>query len=64
MNGYYNISELSKKVMDLGASGIMIAPPSHLRTDKQIISYYQNIGEMVDDFGTRWTPVVRATDDF
>ena len=49
VNGYYNISELSKKVMDLGASGIMIAPPSHLRTDKQIISYYQNIGEMVDD---------------
>ena len=49
VNGYYNISELSKKVMDLGASGIMIAPPSNLRTDKQIISYYQNIGEMVDD---------------
>jgi len=24
----------------------------------------ENIGEMVDDFGTRWTPVVRATDDF
>ena len=49
VNGFYNISEISKKVMDLGASGIMIAPPGNLRTDKQIINYYQTIGEVLDD---------------
>jgi len=24
----------------------------------------ENVGEMVDDFGTRWSPVIRTTDDF
>lgn len=38
--GLAAISELSKAVMDMGASGVMIAPPGSLRTDEQIATYY------------------------
>ena len=38
--GHAAISELSAAVMDLGAAGVMIAPPSSLRTDAQIRGYY------------------------
>jgi 4-hydroxy-tetrahydrodipicolinate synthase len=37
--------ELTYAVMDLGASGVMVAPPSTLRTDDQIVAYF----EMVDE---------------
>jgi 4-hydroxy-tetrahydrodipicolinate synthase len=33
--------------MDLGAAGVMVAPPSSLRTDDQIITYYRNVVETV-----------------
>lgn len=29
--------------MDLGAAGVMVAPPGSLRTDDQIIGYYRNV---------------------
>lgn len=34
--GLAAIGELTKAVMDLGAAGVMVAPPSTLRTDEQI----------------------------
>lgn len=47
--GLAAIGELTKAVMDLGAAGVMVAPPSSLRTDEQIISYYRNVVETVGD---------------
>lgn len=45
--GLAAIDELTKAVMDLGAAGVMVAPPSSLRTDDQIITYYRNVVETV-----------------
>jgi 4-hydroxy-tetrahydrodipicolinate synthase len=52
--GLAAIGELTKAVMDLGAAGVMVAPPSSLRTDDQIITYYRNV---VDTIGAD-VPVV------
>ncbi|SFC25370.1 dihydrodipicolinate synthase family protein [Tropicimonas isoalkanivorans] len=38
--GLAAIKDLSAAVMDLGAAGVMIAPPGNLRTDSQIEAYY------------------------
>lgn len=38
--GFAAMRSLARSVMDLGAAGVMIAPPSALRTDDQIINYY------------------------
>lgn len=43
--GFAPMKELADSVMDLGASGVMVAPPSTLRTDDQIVSYFQMVGE-------------------
>jgi 4-hydroxy-tetrahydrodipicolinate synthase len=32
---------LARGAMDIGAAGVMIAPPSNLRTDEQIVGYYR-----------------------
>ena len=45
--GLAAIGELTKAVMDLGAAGVMVAPPSALRTDDQIITYYRNVVETI-----------------
>jgi 4-hydroxy-tetrahydrodipicolinate synthase len=45
--GFAAMSALSKKVMDAGAAGVMIAPPSTLRTDDQIVSYYADAVEAI-----------------
>lgn len=45
--GLAAVGELTKAVMDLGAAGVMVAPPSSLRTDEQIIAYYRNIVETI-----------------
>lgn len=45
--GLAAIGELTKAVMDLGAAGVMVAPPSTLRTDDQIVAYYRNVVETV-----------------
>lgn len=42
-SGLAAIGELSKAVMDAGAAGVMVAPPSTVRTDEQIIGYYRNV---------------------
>jgi 4-hydroxy-tetrahydrodipicolinate synthase len=33
--------------MDRGAAGVMIAPPNSLRTDDQIVGYYQQAVESI-----------------
>ena len=43
--GFAAMGELTKAVMDLGASGVMVAPPSSLRTDEQIVSYFEMVSE-------------------
>ncbi len=45
--GLAAISELTKAAMDLGAAGVMVAPPSSLKTDDQIITYYRNVVETI-----------------
>lgn len=52
--GLAAIGELTKAVMDMGAAGVMVAPPSSLRTDEQIIGYYRNV---IETIGTN-VPVV------
>jgi 4-hydroxy-tetrahydrodipicolinate synthase len=37
--------ELTQSVMDLGASGVMVAPASGLRTDDQITAYFDMVNE-------------------
>jgi len=46
-SGLAAIGELTNAVMDLGAAGVMVAPPSSLKTDEQIIGYYRNVVETV-----------------
>lgn len=43
--GLAAIKELSARVMDAGAAGVMVAPPPVLRTDEQIMNYYGNVVE-------------------
>jgi 4-hydroxy-tetrahydrodipicolinate synthase len=45
--GFAAMSGLSCKVMDAGAAGVMIAPPSTLRTDDQIVTYYADAVEAI-----------------
>jgi 4-hydroxy-tetrahydrodipicolinate synthase len=45
--GFAPMKELTDQVMDAGAAGVMIAPPSHLRTDDQIFSYYETAAEVL-----------------
>ncbi len=43
--GLAAISELTKAVMDQGAAGVMVAPPGNLKTNEQIVGYYQQVVE-------------------
>jgi 4-hydroxy-tetrahydrodipicolinate synthase len=43
--GFAPMRELSEAVMDMGASGVMVAPPSTVRTDDQIVSYFDMVTE-------------------
>jgi 4-hydroxy-tetrahydrodipicolinate synthase len=45
--GLAAIEELTKAVMDMGAAGVMVAPPSSLKTDDQIFTYYQNVVDAI-----------------
>lgn len=47
--GFTQIEGLTKEVMDLGAAGVMIAPPGNLRTDQQIVNYYHTAAEFIGD---------------
>ena len=43
--GFAPMSELTKSVMDMGADGVMVAPPPSVRTDDQISSYFDMVNE-------------------
>jgi len=45
--GFAAMRALTREVMDLGAAGVMIAPPNTLRTDDQIVSYYSQASEAI-----------------
>lgn len=45
--GLAAIDELTKAVMDLGAAGVMVAPPGTLKTDDQIFAYYQSVVDTI-----------------
>jgi 4-hydroxy-tetrahydrodipicolinate synthase len=45
--GFAAMRALARSVMDAGAAGVMIAPPSNIRTDDQIVTYYTQAVEAV-----------------
>jgi 4-hydroxy-tetrahydrodipicolinate synthase len=45
--GFAAMRSLTQGVMEAGASGVMIAPPSNLRTDDQIVGYYAGAIEAI-----------------
>lgn len=47
--GFAQMASLTQMVMDDGAAGVMIAPPSSLRTDDQIVTYYRQAVDFIKD---------------
>jgi 4-hydroxy-tetrahydrodipicolinate synthase len=45
--GFAPMKELTDSVMALGAAGVMVAPPASLRTDDQIVAYFEMVQETV-----------------
>ena len=45
--GFAAMRSLSRSVMEAGAAGVMIAPPSSLKTDDQIVTYYAQAVEAI-----------------
>jgi 4-hydroxy-tetrahydrodipicolinate synthase len=45
--GFAAMRALTNEVMDAGAAGVMIAPPTSLRTDDQIVGYYRQAVEAI-----------------
>ena len=43
--GFAPMRELTVSVMDMGAAGVMVAPPSSLRTDDQIYNYFVMVAQ-------------------
>ncbi|WP_394755704.1 dihydrodipicolinate synthase family protein [Rhodoferax sp.] len=43
--GFAPMRELTQSVMALGASGVMVAPPASVRTDDQIVAYFDMVSE-------------------
>ncbi|MGB0496922.1 MAG: dihydrodipicolinate synthase family protein [Rubricella sp.] len=47
--GFAPMRALAREAMDHGAAGVMVAPPSSLKTDDQIVAYYHNTAEALGD---------------
>jgi len=47
--GFAAMRSLARNAMDIGAAGVMIAPPPALRTDDQIVNYYAQAVEAIGD---------------
>ncbi|MET0605739.1 MAG: dihydrodipicolinate synthase family protein [Beijerinckiaceae bacterium] len=45
--GFAAMRALARSAMELGAAGVMIAPPNTLRTDDQIVNYYAQAVEAI-----------------
>lgn len=43
--GFAAMGELTKRVMDMGAAGVMVAPAPHVRSDDQIRQYFSMVNE-------------------
>ena len=43
--GFAPMRELTQSVMELGAAGVMVAPPATVRTDDQIVAYFDMVNE-------------------
>jgi 4-hydroxy-tetrahydrodipicolinate synthase len=43
--GFASMKALAAAAMAAGAAGVMVAPPSHLRTDDQIFAYFESVAE-------------------
>ena len=43
--GFAPMRELTQSVMELGAAGVMVAPPATVRTDDQIVAYFVMVNE-------------------
>ena len=44
-SGFAPMRELTQSVMDLGAAGVMVAPAPSVRSDEQIVSYFDMVSE-------------------
>lgn len=47
--GFAAMAELSHDSMAAGAAGVMVAPPSNVRTDAQIVAYYHDTAHALGD---------------
>lgn len=45
--GFQAMADLSAAAMDAGALGVMVAPPGTLRSDEQILGYYQAAADVI-----------------
>ncbi|WP_447778294.1 dihydrodipicolinate synthase family protein [Variovorax boronicumulans] len=45
--GFAAMRALTREVMEIGAAGVMIAPPNTLRTDDQIVGYFRQAAESI-----------------
>ena len=45
--GFAAMRSIAREVMEAGAAGVMIAPPSSLRSDDQIVTYYRQAAEAI-----------------
>src|SRR3954454_17778547 len=45
--GFAAMRTLARAALDAGAAGVVIAAPSSLRTDDQIVTYYRQAGQAV-----------------
>ncbi|WP_342166235.1 dihydrodipicolinate synthase family protein [Methylobacterium sp. SD21] len=43
--GFAAMRSLAHEVMEIGAAGVMVAPPNSLRTDDQVAGYFRNAAE-------------------
>ncbi|NRB33605.1 MAG: dihydrodipicolinate synthase family protein [Rhodobacteraceae bacterium] len=47
--GLASIKALGDTAMELGAAGVMVAPPATLKTDAMILNYYRDVAEALGD---------------
>jgi 4-hydroxy-tetrahydrodipicolinate synthase len=47
--GLAAMGAMSARAMDLGAAGVMVAPPASLQTDQMIVDYYYDVAETLGD---------------
>lgn len=47
--GFAPMRALARGAMDVGAAGVMIAPPATLRTDDAVVAYYRQAREAIGD---------------